>query len=256
MINKNLEKIVPHNANSYKVSLNSKLGNVGREIYDWLESTNKIKPSHKFNDIIYRWVFGISGTDSINYVLNNIPDDLSDLFLTKVINHLGISMFSVNEIKFEKLGPNKFIDNFYLKRSRFGEIITTKQDDMVGDYEKTLFYSTIWHTDKSFNLSNYKILIYLNDVDKDQGGLVISDPILSPKRIDNKCVLIDKGITIRADEIKGKEVMGCKGTTASFNSHILHRANLPKTGYRYCLHLSFLLPGEKYKHNKYSNNHF
>ena len=64
------------------------------------------------------------------------------------------------------------------------------------------------------------------------------------------------GVSIKADEVKFKEVIGPKGTTASFNSHILHRANLPKDKYRFCMHLSFRLNDQKYTHNKYSNNHF
>ena len=59
----------------------------------------------------------------------------------------------------------------------------------------------------------------------------------------------------RITHVDGKEITGPAGTCASFNSHILHRANLPKQGYRYCMHLSFLLPGIDHKHDKYSINH-
>ena len=114
----------------------------------------------------------------------------------------------------------------------------------------------MWHTDKTFELNNYKLLVYLNDIKPNQGGLVIADPIISPKYINNKCVLLKENSYINADEITEKEIIGGAGTTTSFNSHILHRANLPENGYRYCMHLSFLLPGEQYHHHKYSKNHF
>ena len=95
----------------------------------------------------------------------------------------------------------------------------------------------------------------MNDIDTAHGGLMIADPVISPSMVDNKCVLHEVGQTYKADQIKEKEITGSAGTCASFNSHILHRANLPKQGYRYCMHLSFLLPDEKHRHAIYSKNH-
>jgi hypothetical protein len=257
LINNNLQKIIPSNVDESKIGFDSKLGEVGLKIYKWLDSMNKIEPSHSFNSIIYRWAFGTSGDNSINYILNRLPSDLSDLFLNDVINYLGISDFSVNEIKFEKLGPNKFLEDVHLKRTRFGDLITTQEDDLSTiDGNAEVFYSALWHTDKFFKLNNYKILVYLNEVDKNEGGLIVSDPHIHPKWINNKAVLIDDGVSVKSNEITFKEVTGLVGTTASFSSHILHRANLPKNNYRMCMHLSFCLPGEQYEHEKYSNNHF
>ena len=252
-MNINLKNIIPNNSEDYKISFDSNLGNAGVEIFNWLQSNKKIKESHSYKGIPYRWVFGISGDKSIDYIVDNLPEDLSKLSLDNIINYLDLSEMNVNEIKFEVLGSNKFVDEIHLKRSRFKEIKPIKEDNLPFNYENEIFYSAVWHTDKTFDLSNYKILIYLNDVKKNQGGLVISEPILSPKQINGECVLTEN--IIDSDKVEGKEVLGKAGTTASFNSHILHRANLPKDGYRCCLHLSFILKDKIYKHRKYSRRH-
>ena len=255
-INKNLKKIIPSSVSEYNIGLNKKLGESGLEIFKWLDKNNKINPTHSYKDVTYRWSFGISGAESIQYVLSNLPQDLSEIFMFDIINYLGILDFDVNEIKFEKIGPNEHLKDIHLKRTRFGDLISTKEDNLPSDYEKTIFYSSLWHTDKFFSLDNYKILVYLNDVSENQGGLIISEPIISPKWINNKAVLIDEGISIKSDEITFREVVGPVGTTTSFNSHVLHRANLPQNKYRFCMHLSFRLKEQKYTHHKYSNNHF
>ena len=255
LLNENLERIVPADSETYKVSFDKTLGNAGIEIANWLEENQKLEASHTYNDITYRWVFGISGVQSIHYIIQNLPEHLGKMFIEKVIQYLDIESFAVNEIKFEKLGPNHLVDDIHLKRPRFGEIIPVKEDNLPTDYGKTIFYSSLWHTDKQFDLNNYKILVYLNDIKEGQGGLTIADPVISPKMVNNKCVLHEEGKTYRADEITGKEITGPAGTCSSFNSHLLHRANLPKEGYRYCMHLSFLLPGIDHKHDKYSINH-
>jgi hypothetical protein len=255
MINDKLKSIVPVDSESYNVSLDTKLANAGIDIMNWLLDNDKLEASHSFNDIDYRWVFGISGTNSTDYIMNNLPAELAESFKNDVIEYLGLSTLSVNEIKFECIGPNQYVDDIHLKRCRFGEIEPVLEDDMPFDYEHSIFYSALWHTDKSFELNNYKLLVYLNDIDIDQGGLMIADPIMSPKMIDEKCVLHEEGKRYKADSIEGHEVIGKPGTCASFNSHILHRANLPKAGYRHCMHLSFLLPGDEHKHDIYSKNH-
>ena len=262
LINNNLKKIIPPNVDEYKIGFDDQLGQTGSEIFQWLESNGKIAPTHTFNGITYRWAFG--DDMGFNSVLNNLPNDLSELFLNNVINYLGIKDFSLNEIKFEKIGPNKYLDDAHLKRTRFRDLVATEQDDLPSDYNNTIFYSSFWHTDKFFELNNYKILVYLNDVEESQGGLVIADPIITPKWINNKACLVensiiaypDDGVSVKSDEITFKEVTGPKGTTASFNSHILHRANLPKDKRRFCMHLSFHLNESQYMHEKYSNNHF
>lgn len=254
-MNESLKNIIPIDSESYKISYDNNLANAGIDIINYLQENNKINLSHSYKGIDYRWAFGTSGLNSIDYILNNIPDDLKKVFQNDIIDYLDIQSLDVNEIKFEILGPNPLVDNIHLKRCRFGEIIPTLDDDMPKEYENTIFYSSLWHTDKSFELNNYKILVYLNDIDINQGGLIIADPIMSPKLINSKCVLHEENKTYNSDNIKSKEVIGKAGTCSSFNSHILHRANLPKQGYRYCMHLSFLLPSEKHKHAIYSKNH-
>tara|TARA_B100000287_G_scaffold408447_1_gene434809 strand:+ start:40 stop:810 length:771 start_codon:yes stop_codon:yes gene_type:complete len=256
MINKNLKKVIPHNCKDFKISTNTDVGCTASEIFNWLDNNNKIIPSHSYNGITYRWSFGSSGNNCLNYIYNNLSDKYLELFKEKIINYFGLDKLHLNEIKFEKLGVNDSLNDAYLKRTRFGDLKTLKIDDLSNNYENEMFYSLIWHTDKTFNLSNYKLLIYLNDISENQGGLVVSNPTISPKRINGKCQLFKDTPTTSIEELKFKEVTGKMGTMASFNSHILHRANLPKHGFRKCLHLSFLLPDEKYKHNKYSNNHF
>ena len=253
-ITDSLDNLIPRDCETYNVGHDATLLQAGRAIFDELEQNGKIVATHNFRGIDYRWAFGISGDDSTEYIANNLSPELAEVFMRDVIGYLGLADLSVNEIKLERLGPNSYADDIHLKRSRFGEIISTKPDDMPSDYD--IFYSQLHHTDKTFQLNNYKLLVYLNDIEEQQGGLIVIDPILSPRWINDKCVLIEEGVTIPADQLSEKEITGPAGTTASFSSHILHRANLPKHGFRECLHLSFHLPGEQYVHPPYSRNHF
>ena len=252
---KALLDLIPNYSEEYKISTSKILSNSSIEIFNYLLENDKIIPTHTYKNIPYRWAYGADGNDSINKILNSLPSSLSTMFQEKIIDYLGIKNLSTNEIKFEILGPNKHVDDIHLRRCRFGDIKPIKEDNFSKNYQNEIFYSSIWHTDKTFELNNYKLLLYLNDIPTNQGGLILADPIISPKYINNKCVLLKEDTYINVDEIKEKEVIGKAGTTISFNSHILHRANLPKQGYRYCMHLSFLLPGIDHKHDKYSINH-
>ena len=78
-INKNLQNIIPNNVGEYKISCDNNIANTGIEIWNWLEENNKIKSSHSCNNIVYRWVFGTSGFNSIDYIKNNLPENLSQL---------------------------------------------------------------------------------------------------------------------------------------------------------------------------------
>lgn len=251
-----LNQLTPNNHKEYQVSLDKGLANDGIDIFNYLLENNKITPTHTYENITYRWAYGADGGDSIAKVANNLPPKYRKIFEENIIDYLGIRNLFTNEIKFEILGPNKYIDDLHLRRCRFGDLKPIKEDIQSTNYSEELFYSSLWHTDKSFELNNYKLLVYLNDIKPNQGGLVIADPIISPKFINNKCVLLKENSYINVDEITEKEIVGEVGTTASFNSHILHRANLPTEGYRYCMHLSFLLPDTQYYHHKYSKNHF
>jgi len=255
-MNSILNQLTPNNHQEYQISSDEELANSGIEIFNYLLENNKITPTHTYNNITYRWAYGADGIDSINKVAGDLPPEYKKIFEESIVNYLGIKNLFTNEIKFEILGPNKYVSDLHLRRCRFGDIKPIKEDIQSTNYSNELFYSSLWHTDKTFELNNYKLLVYLNDIKPNQGGLVIADPIISPKYINNKCVLLKENSYINADEITEKEIIGGAGTTTSFNSHILHRANLPENGYRYCMHLSFLLPGEQYHHHKYSKNHF
>jgi hypothetical protein len=253
MKNKLLE-IVPDNPYSYNVSFDEKIGIVGRDIMKYLKRTNKLLVSHSWKGIDYRFAFGASGNDCLGYFNNNMDSVSWDMFFTEIVLALELNNLNLNEIKFETLKPNHYLNDVHLRKSRWGDIKPTKPYDYGDNFE--IFYSQTYHTDKTFALNNYKILVYLNDIHEDEGGLIISNPIISPKRIDNGCFLFKNKSVVDADGILEKEIIGKMGTITSFNSHILHRANLPKSGWRDCLHFSFHMPDDQYFHKKYSNNHF
>ncbi len=234
MINENLKKVIPSHCEDFKTSSNTEIGKIASEIFDWLSDNDKIQPSHSYKGVTYRWSFGSSGSNCLNHIYNNLPSEYSKLFKEKIVNYFGLENLNLNEIKFEKLGVNNFLDDAYLKRTRFGDLKTLKFDDLSNDYENEMFYSLIWHTDKTFDLSNYKLLIYLNDVNENQGGLIVANPVVSPERINGKCQLLENTSTLPIEDLKFKEITGELGTMASFNSHILHRANLPKYNFREC----------------------
>lgn len=260
-MNPNIKNLLPSHYGEYKISSNKHLANKGIDIFNYFLENDMIKPTHTYKDITYRWSYGGNknhiGMCPIDFISNNLPQPYKKTFEEDIINFLGLKELQPNEIKFEILGPNEYVDDIHLRRTRFQDIEAIKEDNIPStDYENEIFFSGLWHTDKAFDLSNYKLLIYLNDVEIDGGGLVLADPVVSPKNINGECVLFKEGYYIPADKIPEKEITGGAGTTASFSSHILHRGNLPKKGFRYCLHLSFLLEDEHHTHPPYSKTHF
>tara|TARA_R110000803_G_scaffold81438_5_gene147380 strand:- start:143 stop:577 length:435 start_codon:yes stop_codon:yes gene_type:complete len=99
-----------------------------------------------------------------------------------------------------------------------------------------------WHTDVGCSLNNMNLIIYLSDVEVDMGGFVIADP---PQKVgfDDDLGLpkyLGTESPVYGDEVPYKEVTGPAGTIVGFNSHTLHRANLPKKGYRKALHMNII----------------
>ena len=249
-----LLKVIPNDPYSFNITFDKKIGEIGRDVIQYLKNLDKLKVSHTWKGIDYRLAFGTSGNNCLGYFNDNIENDIWDIFFTNIIVPLGLNDLNINELKFETIKPNHYVDDVHLRKSRWGDIKSVKPYDYGENFK--IFYSQTYHTDKSFALNNYKILVYLNDINKDEGGLIIANPIISPKRIDNNCFLFEDKSMVNSDKILEKEIVGKIGTMVSFNSHILHRANLPKSGWRDCLHFSFHIPDKKYFHSKYSNNHF
>lgn len=233
-------KYLPDNPYTYTIFYDSKLLELSRDLFSEAYFNNKFlktKPAPDKN----RGVFRITSTEM----------DPNKFFT--VLPNLGIKPEQITEWKFEILYPSYLHDNFHLQSSRFNKVNTTlNPNPTILDDWGTL----AWHTDYNTPVNNYKCIFYLNDIQKDQGGTWIADPIISPFERNGVQELFEDGSSIDADKITYSEVVGPAGTGYVMNSHLVHRAALPKHHYRIALHFGFTVENQKYHHRDYRQKEF
>lgn len=178
--------------------------------------------------------------------------NLNSIRLEEVAEYLNIPIGNFTEIKTEILLPCKSQELNYLYRTRFSDILPIDSKP----FDKDEWGTSLYHTDFVFPLNNYKLIIYANDVSSEGGGTVITDPIISPLTINGKQHLFETKEKVSAEDITFKEITGPAGTCMVMNSHLVHRASFPKTGYRLAMHLGFTLDGDQYFHREYNQREF
>lgn len=126
---------------------------------------------------------------------------------------------------FEKTFANTYLpDNIHHLGSRLANVKPEKMVDL-GD----IMYTLLWHYDRMEYSNTYdvNVIIYLNDVDKDNGAFCYDANLAVA--INNK----EDDINYEnLDSIDSAFVEGDAGTIMVFSTKLLHRLNLPKTGER------------------------
>lgn len=221
---KKYTEYLPDEKDQYKVSFDSNLLEHGKVIFNYLEENNLFTP-RVYNDIKWRDIFGWYD----EFELNNY-------FKEHIVDYLGLN--NINEVRFERTFAHPDLNSFHLTRSRYKGI---KESEQRSKSKPRGFSSFYFHCDESFPLSNYKMIINLNDVST--GGTFVSDPVLVPVSKDGE-VYFHEDI-IPSSSITEKEITGKAGSIYCASSHILHRASLPKQGYTDKMHLSFTVSDNK-----------
>lgn len=229
----------------YKVSYDEHLKDASKELFNLFDNAELLYesfPSSKFNKESYRKAF----------VHNNywkemeVPSSIYSFFKENFIDYLDIDDKCM-QLKVEEF---KHIDNTsinqHLSHSRVQGIIPSTAKHTVSNPEYQ-FRTAWWHTDMSLPLNNMVMMIYVEDVEEGNGEFVVADPIIelhdytdrySGARFATTKELRDKEAYIKAGDISSNHLTGPAGTVLGFNSHILHRANIPHKHRRRCIHLN------------------
>lgn len=111
--------------------------------------------------------------------------------------------------------------------------------------KEQVYWSSLWHVDAGAPTNNHVTLLYMNDVDTNQGPFNLAWP-------QQRCVWDRTNKEVRyngetlSTEIPRKEFTGPAGTMVSFHSFSLHRGNTPIVGKREALLVSLCPPGDEY----------
>lgn len=221
----------------YKVSYDEHLKQSSKVLFDLFEEYNLLTPSFSKN---------AAGLESYRraytgywYTISHYPD-VHNYIKDNFIDYLGIED-NCTQLKVEEL---KHIDNTSVdqhnKQSRINNIEASDDNNIPEGYGH---YSALWHTDQSCPLNNMVMMIYVDDVEEGMGEFVISDPVIT-------LPITEK---IKSNEIGSKHLTGKAGTIIGFNSHVLHRGNIPKRGTRRCVHMNIVSPFENHMAFDYLN---
>jgi len=228
----------------YKVSYDEHLKDASKELFSLFQDAGLLNdnfPASKFNKQSYRSAY----VHNTYWKDMKVPTPIYLFFKKNFIDYLDIEDKCM-QLKVEELRhiDETSIDQ-HLTRSRVQGIIPTKAENSTKpDYS---FNTALWHTDMSLPLNNMVMMIYVEDVEEGNGEFVIADPIIelfdykdrySDNRFAATSGLIKDESYIKADEIESNHLTGPAGTVLGFNSHILHRANIPHKHRRRCIHLN------------------
>lgn len=249
---KKYKEFIPQSPTEVKVTHDIKLGLLAEKLWSLLKDDGLIDddgtPEHRFKD-----------TDG-NFILFR-----SDEYSPKELNQ---------EKKLSE-HTRKFLDEEfykYLEVSHSGALkadwlkpVSDNQRDLLHtksripglypsrDISDIIFWqSGIFHMDYGFDLDEYKFIIYVNDVEKNEGGVTFTNPLITPY-LENgtpRWEGIQENLKLNVEpktteEITIDEKTGKKGTVVCFNCHIAHSARFPKNNYRKAIHLVFKGPKAK-----------
>jgi hypothetical protein len=246
------KQFLPDTPLEYKKSYDSHLADAGEEFLKMVEDRELLKSFNSSNGNPYRWTYG----ETSGMTLKN------DFYVDNFEKYLGVKNIS---IKVDKLyPPSEQFDIINFSTSRVPgiepskEAIEYKQKLDKLDERKNFddWITAWWHMDYGFSLNSYKLIVYLNDVEKDTGGILISNPTITPHLEDGRFrwyydndELKLNVESITTDNVPREEIIGPKGTAVCFNSHIAHTAKLPLHSCRKALH--FVIEGNPMKPYEY-----
>lgn len=234
----------PDDCLSYKIGHSNTLLEIGRELYNVVDTLNLLEYSTTEQSKPIRSIATFNesqrGVEIVGKYETRAPKEISKYFkqLKQVVGYeLRTNLFHV-----EKLNPSPELINISNTSSRLPNLLPSAPSDM---YESSYKHgASLWHFDNANPLNNMVLMIYLDEID---GGTCIADPIITPTR--DKLAHRQTNIfntKILSEDITYTEVKGPAGTFSSFNSHILHRAGIPKVLERRAIMVNFLPKEEKY----------
>lgn len=251
------KQFLPDTPLEYKKSYDSHLADAGEEFLKMVEDKGLLKPINYSKGEPYRWTYGEVG----GMLLKEDSKECYDFYVDNFEKYLGLENL---QIKVDILyPPGEHLDILNFANSRVPGIepskesleyrhkLPTEERDKFDDW-----ISAWWHMDYGFYLNSYKFIVYLNDIEKDTGGILMSNPTITPHLEDGRFrwyydndELKLNVESVTTDNVPHEEIIGPKGTCVCFSSHIAHTAKLPLHGCRKALH--FVIEGNPMKPYEY-----
>lgn len=246
------KSFLPDSPEEFKVTYDEKLGLIAEEVWNKVEAEGKIEPYRFIGDRPWKRHFG---EQFVHKLQDFVSEDTHNFILQELFGYLGFEkgkMYPshINLDIMEDCGDAADL-RFTVSRVpniSYGSVLKQLSPDTEH------WPSATWHMDFGHDLDTYKFIIYVNDVEPDSGGILFSDPLItphlpdgtptweyeggSPKLEDGYATNVKLNVEeVSINDIKVKEITGKKGTVVCFNSHIAHTANPPRVGFRKALHL-------------------
>ena len=233
------QEFVPSSSTEVKSSYDKTLGELAEKLWYFMEEDGLIKPTN----------FRSDGTAYLSRSSEFNPDETKKAFSERTYKFFTdefLKYLGRTEVAFVKADYLTAVDeeqrNLIHHSSRVPGILPSKS------YQGGFWQSGIFHMDYGFDLHQYKFIIYINDVDLDEGGITFTNPLITPYLEDGtpRWEGVQENLKLNVKPIKTEdldivEYTGKKGTVVCFNSHIAHSARLPLKGYRKAIHL--VVPG-------------
>ena len=143
----------------------------------------------------------------------------------------------IHEFRLERISPSPQMKHSYLWNSRIPNLDFDKNNHLSKlDSQSKGWPSLFWHADTYQPESRCKAIIYLNDVDVDNGAVCMEESLTY---INDDSYSEVQGLYDHVNDIPSKFYKGKAGTCVLFRARQLHRINFPNHHHRDAVHIGF-----------------
>ena len=240
------KEFIPKSASEVKVSHDPKLGELAEQLWNYMNDDGLLKDKDWLYDKNFNRFFSVTHEYNREEVKEALSERTYNFLCEKIYKYL-----EVEESRFVKADWMKKVEEHQRDLIYFGSrvpgVLPSKTKENV--YGCHFWQSGIFHMDYGFSFSDYKFIIYLDDVEKNEGGVTFTDPIITPYLEDGSPRWEGNQGTLKlnvepktVDELTIDEKIGPKGTVVCFNSHVAHTARFPRNNQRRAIHFVFSGP--------------
>jgi len=237
------KQYMPTSACEVKVSQDDKLGELAEKLYEYMEEDGLIVAHNSHIDSNNEPYFYRSKEFNREQITENFSERTFKFLYEEFYKYLEVDFSDF--VKADKIKPSLKSDQRYLinTASRVPGILPTYK---ILEKGLDFWQSGIFHMDYGFGLNQYKFIIYLDDVEEDEGGVTFTKPLITPYLEDGtprwngtEDTLKLNVEPINTEDLVLDQKIGKKGSVVCFNSHIAHSARFPTNNIRRAIHLVF-----------------
>ena len=141
---------------------------------------------------------------------------------------------NIKEFRLERMHPIGEMKNSFLWNSRIPDVEFEESElkqKLSGGWP-----SLFWHADTYQPENRIKMIIYLNNVNEENGAVCMEEDLTY---INDDSYSEVKNKYKHVDQIQGKFFNGTSGTAVIFRARQLHRINFPTNNHRDTIHIGF-----------------